>query len=395
MAYLDHAATTNLLPEVKSLLVEQLGVAANPSSLHESGRKARQQVEEARERIAKVLQVRPSEIFFTAGGTESDNIAIKGLHWARQKDADRPIILISSVEHHAVLDPAQWLADRGDAVLQLIPVDVQGRIDLKWLAEKLAEVGSKVSLISVMWANNEVGTVQPIAEVVELAAQYEIPVHSDAVQALGTLPINLTEVPIAAFSASGHKIGALHGTGFLMLRTGIKVEQLQHGGNQERDVRSGTINAAGAQALALAVELAAARQPVYAKRVAELRNELVARVKAAVPDAIYNGDPANRLPGNAHFSFLGAEGDAMLMLLDAQGVQVSTGSACSVGIPQPSHVLIAMGLDPVSAKSSLRFSLGASSSTADIDELITALPDAVARARRAGMVSQTKVGSAT
>lgn len=393
MAYLDHAATTNLLPEVKSLLMEQLGVAANPSSLHESGRKARQQVEEARERIAKAINVRASEIFFTAGGTESDNIAIKGLHWARQRDAKRPIILISAVEHHAVLDPAKWLADRGEAILEFIPVDQLGRIDMQWLGRKLETSADQISLISVMWANNEIGTVQPIAEVVQLAASYRIPTHTDAVQALGTLPIDLTTVPVAAFTASGHKIGALHGTGFLMLRTGIKVEPLQHGGNQERDVRSGTLNAAGAQALALAVELAVARQAAHALRLSELRDELVSQVKVAVPDAIYNGDPVDRLPGNAHFSFFGAEGDAMLMLLDAHGVQVSTGSACSVGIPQPSHVLIAMGMDTVKAKSSLRFSLGATSSSADVAKLVAALPDVVARARRAGMVSETKVST--
>lgn len=391
MAYLDHAATTNLLPEVKSLLVEQLGVAANPSSLHESGRKARQQVEEARERIAKAINARASEIFFTAGGTESDNIAIKGLHWARQRDAKRPLILVSAVEHHAVLDPAKWLADWGEATLEFIPVDQLGRIDMKWLDTKLAIAADQISLISVMWANNEVGTVQPIAEVVELAARYHVPVHTDAVQALGTLPIDLTLIPVAAFAASGHKIGALHGTGFLMLRTGVKVEPLQHGGNQERDVRSGTINAAGAQALALAVELAVARQAAHAQRMSQLRNELVAQVKVAAPEAVYNGDPEDRLPGNAHFSFFGAEGDAMLMLLDAHGVQVSTGSACSAGIAQPSHVLIAMGMDSVKAKSSLRFSLGSTSSSADIAKLVAVLPDVVARAKSAGMASETKV----
>ena len=391
MAYLDHAATTNLLPEVKSLLVEQLGVAANPSSLHESGRKARQQVEEARERIAKAINVRAAEIFFTAGGTESDNIAIKVLHWARQRDAKRPLILVSAVEHHAVLDPAKWLADRGEATLEFIPVDQLGRIDMNWLDTKLAIAADQISLISVMWANNEVGTVQPIAEVVELAARYHIPVHTDAVQALGTLPIDLTLIPVAAFAASGHKIGALHGTGFLMLRTGVKVEPLQHGGNQERDVRSGTINAAGAQALALAVELAVARQAAHAQRMSQLRNELVTQVKVAVPEAVYNGDPEDRLPGNAHFSFFGAEGDAMLMLLDSHGVQVSTGSACSAGIAQPSHVLIAMGMDSVKAKSSLRFSLGSTSSSADIAKLAAVLPDVVARAKSAGMASETKV----
>jgi cysteine desulfurase len=391
MAYLDHAATTELLPEVKSLLIDQLGSAMNPSSLHESGRRARQLVEEARERIAKTLKVRPSEIFFTAGGTESDNIAIKGIHWARQRDKHRPILLISAVEHHAVLDPAQWLAERGEADLILIPVDSQGRIKLDWLKNKLEIDHDRISLVSVMWANNEVGTVQPIAEVVRLANEYGIPVHSDAVQALGSLPVDLSEIPLAALSLSGHKIGSIHGVGSLVLRTGNKVEPIQHGGNQERDVRSGTINAVGAQALALAIETAVAKQSDAAKRISKLRDELVARVMVAVPDAVYNGDPIDRLPGNAHFSFYGAEGDAMLMLLDAQGVQVSTGSACSVGIPQPSHVLIAMGIDQVRAKSSLRFSLGSTSTTEDVNELVAALPEAVSRARRAGMVSETRV----
>jgi len=393
MAYLDHAATTTLLPEVKSLLIEQLGAALNPSSLHESGRKARQLVEEARERIAKALKIRPSEIYFTAGGTEADNVAIKGIHWARQRERRRPQLLISAVEHHAVLDPAQWLADRGEAELVLIPVDSIGRIDLEWLERKLEKDSESVSMISVMWANNEVGTVQPINEVVLLAAKFGIPVHSDAVQAIGTLPVDLSDIKLSALSASGHKIGAIHGVGFLMLRTGVKVDPILHGGNQERDVRSGTINAVGAQALALAVELVIRNQTENFNRISKLRDDLVKRVKSAVPDAVYNGDPINRLPGNAHFSFYGAEGDAMLMLLDAKGVQVSTGSACSVGIPQPSHVLIAMGLDPVRAKSSLRFSLGSTSDTSDIDFLISALPDVVSRARRAGMVSDTKVAA--
>jgi cysteine desulfurase len=391
MAYLDHAATTNLLPEVKDLLVEQLGAAMNPSSLHQSGRAARQLVEEARERIANSTKVRPAEIYFTSGGTESDNIAIKGLHWARNRNANRNQILISSIEHHAILDPAQWLADRGEAQLIQIPVDAVGRIKLDWLADKLAADHESISLISVMWANNEVGTVQPISEVQQLAERYGIPVHSDAVQALGALPIDLTQSKVDALSVSGHKIGSIHGTGYLMLRTGVKVDPVLHGGNQERDVRSGTINAVGAQALALAVELAVARQGAHSKRLSGLRDELVARVKQAVPDAVYNGDPVNRLPGNAHFSFHGAEGEVMLMLLDAHDVQASTGSACSAGIAQPSHVLIAMGLDPIKAKSSLRFSLGSHSSQTDIDQLIAVLPEVVSRARAAGLVSDNKV----
>lgn len=393
MAYLDHAATTNMLPEVKQLLVEQLGAAHNPSSIHQAGRAARQLLEEARERIAFAIKVKPAEIYFTSGGTESDNTAIKGIHWARNRTSARKKILTPGTEHHAVLDPANWLSARGEAELVQIPVDQFGRIDLDWLTKTIEADHDAISLISVMWANNEVGTVQPIAAVQQLAEKFSIPVHTDAVQALGSLPIDLSKLNIAALSASGHKIGAMHGTGFLMLRSGIKVDPVLHGGNQERDVRSGTINVLGAQTLALAVELAVARQQAHTKKLTELRNQLVTRVKQVVPDAIYNGDPENRLPGNAHFSFYGAEGDVLLMLLDESGIQVSTGSACSAGIPQASHVLIAMGLDPIKARSSIRFSLGSTTTVADIDKLIAVLPDVVERARVAGMVSANKVSN--
>ncbi|MFM1905875.1 MAG: hypothetical protein RIT32_671 [Actinomycetota bacterium] len=393
MAYLDHAATTTLLPEVKQLMQEQLGAAMNPSSLHSSGRSARRLLEEARERIAQAFGVSAGEIHFTSGGTESNNIAVKGMHWARAKKTGEHRILVSAIEHHAVLDPAHWLSDKGEAVVDLIPVDNFGRIDLTWLADYLSKHGDQVSLISVMMANNEVGTIQPIAEVVSLASEYKIPVHTDAVQAVGTLLINLAELKVAALSMSGHKVGALHGTGLIMLRNGNQVDPILHGGNQERDVRSGTINTVGAQALALAVELAMNNRTTRSEATAGLRDKLVKQVIEVVPDAVYNGDPINRLPGNAHFSFYGAEGEAMLMLLDAQGVQVSTGAACSVGIAQPSHVLIAMGVDPVNARSSLRFSLGANTTDAEVEKLVSVLPEVVSRARAAGMSSEVKTVS--
>ena len=389
MAYLDHAATTPMLAEAADTMAALLLEVGNASSLHGAGRRARRIVEESRETVAASLGARPSEVVFTSGGTESDNLAIKGLYWSRQAaDSRRRRILLSAVEHHAVLDSALWLAEHEGAEITWLPVDASGRVSAAGLSDAIGDDGSDVALASVMWANNEVGTVQPIEELVEVAHQHAIPVHTDAVQAVGQLPVDFAASGVDAMTVTGHKFGGPIGVGMLLLGREVDVMPVLHGGGQERDVRSGTLDAPGVAALAVAIEAAAKDQPSRADRMAGLRDDLVRRVRSSVPDALLNGDPSlalsSRLPGNAHFSFPGCEGDALLLLLDARGVECSTGSACSAGVARPSHVLLAMGHDEARARGSLRFSLGHTSTPADIDTLIDALPAVVERARAAG-----------
>jgi cysteine desulfurase len=384
MAYLDHAATTPMLAEALEAYVAAARDVGNPSSLHAAGRCARRLVEESRERIAEALGARPSEVIFTSGGTESDNLATKGIFWARRAASlNRNRIAVSAVEHHAVLDAADWLGAHEGAAVDLLAVDSAGAVDPGTLAELLDRYGDELAVVSVQWANNEVGTVQPIAELAAIAASFGVPFHTDAVQAVGQIPVDFAASGVSALTVTGHKLGGPVGVGALILGRDVPATPVLHGGGQERDVRSGTLDTAGVAAFAVAVECAVSSRTEYAARVSAIRDDLVARVRAAVPDAIYNGDPSDRLPGNAHFSFPGCEGDALLMLLDAQGVACSTGSACSAGVAQPSHVLLAMGADDDRARSSLRFTLGHTSTAADVDALLAALPGAVERARRA------------
>ena len=386
MAYLDHAATTPMLPEAAEAVAAALLDTGNPSSLHAAGRKARRAVEESRERVAAAIGARPYEVVFTGGGTESDNLAVKGIYWARRAaDPRRRRVLASAVEHHAVVDSVEWLVRHEGAEVSWLPVDRHGRVHPDTLRAALDDAGpDTVALVSVMWANNEVGTVQPVAALAAVAAGHGVPFHTDAVQAVGALPVDVAAAGVDALTLTGHKLGGPVGAGALVLGRDVDCAPLLHGGGQERDVRSGTLDTAGVVAFAVAVEAAVKGQQEYAARIGALRDDLVSRVREAVPDAIRNGDPQNRLPGNAHFSFPGCEGDALLLLLDAQGIACSTGSACSAGVAQPSHVLLAMGADDDRARSSLRFTLGHTSTEAEIDELITALPGAVERARRAG-----------
>jgi cysteine desulfurase len=379
MTYLDHAATTPMLPEALEAYVAATGSVGNASSLHAAGRNARRLVEESRERLAAVLGARPSEVIFTGGGTESDNLATKGLFWS----SDRSRVVVSAVEHHAVLDSVDWLAAHEGADADWLPVSATGVIDVERYRELVADHGSEIAVISAQWANNEVGTIQPVAELAAIAADAGILFHTDAVQAVGQIPVDFGASGAAALTLTGHKLGGPIGVGALLLGRDVECTPLLHGGGQERDVRSGTLDTAGVVAFAVAVEAAVKNQQEYAARVGGLRDDLIERVRAAVPDAIYNGDPVDRLPGNAHFSFPGCEGDALLMLLDAQGIACSTGSACSAGVAQPSHVLLAMGADDDRARSSLRFTLGHTSVPADVEALVAALPQAVERARRA------------
>ncbi len=384
--YLDHAATTPLLPAAIAAMTEELAQLGNASSLHTAGRRARRVVEESRELIAETYGARPSEVVFTSGGTEADNLAVKGLYWARSTaDPRRRRVLAAAVEHHAVLDSVRWLAEQQGAQADWLPVDHTGLLSPDTLAGAIERDPASVAMISVMWANNEVGTVQPIADLAALAAEYQVPFHSDAVQAAGQLPVSLTETGATALTITAHKIGGPVGIGALLLARGEQAVPVLHGGGQERDVRSGTLDVPAIRAFAVAIEVAAQRRADEAKRLAALRDDLIAQVQAAVPDAVLNGLPAGhgRLPGNAHFSFPGCEGDALLMLLDARGIACSTGSACTAGVAQPSHVLLAMGADRARARGSLRFSLGHCSEQSDVDALGAVIGEVVERARRA------------
>jgi cysteine desulfurase len=387
-AYLDHAATTPMLPEAAAAMVDELGRVGNASSLHTSGRRARRTVEEAREQLAAAVGAGPSEIVLTGGGTEADNLAVKGLYWSRRgQDERRRRVLVSAVEHHAVLDPVEWLAEHEGADVVHIPVDGLGRVRLDALREAIEEDPEAVALVTVMWANNEVGTVQPIREVVATAHAHGIPVHSDAVQALGRLPLDVAGSGLDCVTLSGHKIGGPVGAGALVVRRGVQLVPVLHGGGQESGARSGTLDAPSVRAFAVAAHVATSRREEEGARVRALRDDLVDAVRAAVPDAVLRGDPdpAGRLPGNAHFTFPGCEGDSLLYLLDARGVECSTGSACQAGVPRPSHVLLAMGVSADVARGALRFSLGWTSTESDVDAVATAIGPAVERARRAGL----------
>jgi cysteine desulfurase len=383
MSYLDHAATTPMLPEAIEAMTAELADLGNPSSLHNDGRRARRVVEESREQIAEVFGARPSEVIFTSGGTEADNLAIKGLYWAAGPSRRR--VLTTPIEHHAILDSAVWLSSAQGAFVDWLPVAPDGAVSSAALRALIERDPSDVALVSVMWANNEVGTIEPVPELAAVAASYGIPFHTDAVQAAGQLPVSFAASGASAMTVTAHKLGGPVGAGALILARGVEPVPVLHGGGQERDLRSGTLDVPSIRGFAVAASVAAACRLETTARLAALRDSLIGRVLAAVPDAVLNGPPPgpSRLPGNAHFSFPGAEGDALLLLLDARGISCSTGSACTAGVAEPSHVLLAMGADEGRARGSLRFSLGWNSTSADIDALIAALPEVVTRARRA------------
>ena len=381
-AYLDHAATSPARPEVVDVVAQQMRDVGNASSLHGSGRRARKVVEESRELIAARLGARPIEVVFTAGGTEADNLALKGAWWAARTQApERRRVVVSAVEHHAVLDPADWLARCEGAEVVFAPVDGDGLLDLDAYAALLS--AGDAAATSVMWANNETGTVQPVAAIADIAREHGVGLHSDAVQAVGHLDVDFAASGLDAMTVSGHKLGGPHGVGALVARRECPLAPLLHGGGQERDLRSGTVAVPLVAGFATAVDLAVSAREQESARLAALRDELVARVRAVVPEATLTSESAPRLPGIAHLAFAGCEGDSLLMLLDAHGVECSTGSACAAGVPEPSHVLLAMGRDERAARSSLRFSLGHTSTVADVDALAAAIGAAVERARAA------------
>ncbi|MDX1874708.1 cysteine desulfurase family protein [Mycolicibacterium sp. 120266] len=386
--YLDHAATTPMHPAAIEAMTAVLGTVGNASSLHTSGRAARRRMEEAREALAGLLDARPSEIIFTAGGTESDNLAIKGIYRAR-RDASPQLrrIVTTPIEHHAVLDAVEWLQQHEGAEVTWLPVAADGSVSPEALRAVVAE-HDDIALISVMWANNEVGTILPIAELASIAAEFDIPMHSDAIQAVGHVPVGFAASGLAAMSVAAHKFGGPMGVGALLLRRDTACVPLLHGGGQERDVRSGTPDVAGVVAMAAAARVAVEGLEATGARLRALCDRLIGGVRETIEDVDVNGALGDgRLPGNTHFTFRGCEGDSLLMLLDAKGIECSTGSACTAGVAQPSHVLLAMGADPVIARGSLRLSLGHTSTDADVDAALAALPAAVQRARAAALAS--------
>lgn len=379
--YLDHAATTPMRPAVVQAFAAALPVVGNPSSIHSQGQAAKRMLEEARETVAASVGADSVEVTFTSGGTEAINLALKGLYWARNSGSvERRRVLVAQAEHHATIDAVAWMQSHEGAQLDWIPVDAFGRIDVEYVRTALAD---DVALVSMLWANNEVGTLQPVTEIAALAAAHGVPVHVDAVSALGYVPIDFHAAGVAALSVSAHKIGGPVGVGALVIARSASVTPLIHGGNQQR-ARSGTMDAPGAVAFAAAAREATTGLTETAERLSSLRDSLIAGVHAAVPEAALRGDPHDRLPGNAHFTFPGCEGDSLLFLLDVAGFSVSTGSACQAGVPEASHVLLAMGLDEPTARGALRISLGESTTAEEVEKFVAALPKAVEQARAAG-----------
>jgi cysteine desulfurase len=382
--YLDHAASTPLLDVAVDAITRELSRVGNPSSSHTSGRAARRVVEESRESIAACVGAQPREVIFTSGGTEADNLAVKGGYWAaRHRDPARTGLVTSVVEHHAVLDTVEWLAAEDGAKLTLLPVDGQGRLDPESATQAL---GPETALVSVMWANNEVGTLQPVRRFAARAAEVGALSHSDAVQAVGHVPVDFAASGLDTLSFTAHKLGGPVGVGALLVKREVSLTATQHGGGQERDVRSGTLAVAAIAGFAAAVRAAVADLEAERQRVSALRRTLIDGIRAIVDDAVVNGpsDPLEALPGVASVILPGCEAQSLLMLLDAAGIDCSAGSACSAGVTRPSHVLTALGLSERETRSSVRFSLGHSSTAADVAAVLAALPDAVARTRRVG-----------
>lgn len=373
--YVDHAATTPLSPAAFKAITSQLQELGNPSSLHTHGRATRKALEDSREAIAREIGCLPSEVIFTASGTEANNIALKGLWW-NGKAHGKSIVVISAIEHQAILDPAQWLESHEDAEVILVPVNVHGVIDLEFLKDLIAQRGDQIAVISIMHSNNETGVLQPIQEVVAMAGN--IPVHTDAVQSFKKVPISYKELGVTALTLSAHKIGGPLGIGALILRRAYEIPALLHGGGQEREIRSGTLNAPSIVAFS-----AAANEKYPSADVELLRDNFIKELLSAIPDAYINGGASHRLPGIVNVTFPGTQSDTLLLLLDNAHVSASTGSACSAGVHEASHVLLAMGHNETTAQSSLRFSFGAESTQADVDFVMSVLPAVISTGRAA------------
>ena len=385
--FLDHAATTALRPEALAALTAALTTLGNPSSVHSAGQASRQILEDARDTLALAVGCHRSEVIFNSGGTEADNQAVKGIFWARRRaEPGRNVIISAATEHHALIDPIEWLERHDGAEIHWLPVAQNGTVDLAALREYLTQNHERVALITLMWANNETGVITDIPAVCRMAAECQIPVHSDAVAALGHLPLSFRDSGLSAMSLSGHKVGAPIGVGALIVSRSLKLDSLIHGGGQERSLRSGTMNYPLAASFAEAARVAVATLPAREQSTRALRDYLETEVRKLVPEVIVTAVAAQRLPDNAHFIFPGILGDSLLFLLDSAGVQVSTGSACQAGVVGPSHVLLGMGYSEDLAQACIRVTLGYSTTKADIDKFLAELPAAHAAALRAGQV---------
>ena len=381
--YLDHAATTPINAQALDALNEQIKKLGNASSVHNQGRAVRKDVEDARHKLSELIGSVPSEIIFTASGTEANNLALKGFYWKSGKK----LIVTSNFEHHAVLDPVEWLTNHQGAEVIYIPVKSDGYIDLDFLKKVVSERGNEIAVISIMHSNNELGSIQPISQVVEIAG--DIPVHTDAVQSFGKVEFNFDSLGVSAATISAHKLGGPLGVAALVLKHGIDLAPLLHGGGQEREIRSGTINAPGIVAFARAAEIAISNREENFNKIRVLRDQLISGIKRVVPDAIINSPVDPALPGVVNISIPGTESDALLLLLDSEGISASAGSACSAGVPRPSHVLVAIGIPEELADASLRISIGATNTSSEIDQVISVLPSVVERARNAFAVGKS------
>jgi cysteine desulfurase len=380
--YLDHAATAPINDAAIDALNTQMRKLGNASSVHNPGRAVRKDVEDARHKLSELVGANPSEIIFTGSGTEANNLAIKGFFW---QAPNRNVIVTSAFEHHAILDPVEWLVEHEAAEEIRIPITKAGVIDLDFLKNIVATRGSEIAVISVMHSNNELGSIQPIAEVVKIAGN--IPVHTDAVQSFGKVEFDFAKLGVTAATISAHKVGGPLGIAVLILRRGLDLTPILHGGGQEREIRSGTLNAPSIVAFTAAAEFAIANREFNFAKIRELRDYFISGLKKCVPDVTINSisDPA--LPGIVNATFSGTESDALLLLLDTEGISASAGSACSAGVPRPSHVLVALGLSESDADASLRISIGTTNTKAEIDQVLAVMPSVVERARNAFVVS--------
>ncbi|MDO5493673.1 MAG: cysteine desulfurase family protein [Nesterenkonia sp.] len=393
--YFDHAATSPARPTAVRVLTEAMALA-NPSALHAAGRRARAAVDASRAQLAAAVGAHPSEVIFTSGGTEADNQAVKGLYWARRgQDDRRRIILLPGIEHSAVFETAEWLETHQGAEVRLLPVDGEGRLDLDaaeaLMVDLLSEDPESVALATLMWANSEVGALQPVAEFVRLCARWSVPVHTDAVQGMTSTAVDFAACGAATMAITAHKLGGPVGVGALLVRRDVALTPVLHGGGQERDIRSGTLDVAGICAFAAVAEEVVAAREDEARRLGALRDRLL-EAAVRIPGVTLRGPdprtaPERRLPQNLHITVDGAEGDSLLFMLDMAGFATATGSACSAGVPRPSRVLLAMGLTEEQARGAQRFTVGHTTTEDDVDALIAALPDIVARARTAGMAA--------